>query len=107
MKLSLSDSHFEDYWLINVPSAKEMFVQAPMYLNRSNWRYAGGGNDPKWSPDSSKIAWTTPRKLVPFHGIGVWVVHLVLLDTPTLKQHLLTSDVSYESDHFWCTSRKD
>jgi hypothetical protein len=27
------------------------------------WRYAGGGNDAKWSPDSSEILWTTQQTL--------------------------------------------
>jgi hypothetical protein len=85
-----SDSHFEDYWLFDRAS--------------KTWRYAGGGNEAKWSPDSSTILWSTPRALEPIGKIRVWVSHLVLLDVRTLQQQPLTSGVSYESDFFWCTS---
>lgn len=84
-----SDAHFEDYWLFDRASR--------------TWRYAGGGNEAKWSPDSSTILWSTPRELAPIGTIHVWVAHLVLLDVQTLELHPLTSGVSYESDFFWCT----
>lgn len=84
-----SDSHFEDYWLFDRASG--------------NWRYAGGGNEAKWSPDSSAILWSTPRALASIGRIHVWVVHLMLFDVRTLELQPLTSGVSYESDFFWCT----
>lgn len=83
-----STAHFEDYWLLD--------------WNSRTWQYVGGGNDAKWSPDSSKIVWATPRELAPLGKIHVWVVHLVLLDVRTLKQQALTSGVSYEADVSWC-----
>ena len=85
-----SDSHFEDYWLFDRASR--------------TWRYAGGGNEAKWSPDSSTILWSTPRELAPIGRIHVWVAHLMLLDVRTQEQQPLTSGVSYESNFFWCTS---
>ena len=85
-----STSHFEDYWLFDRASR--------------TWRYAGGGNEAKWSPDSSTILWSTPRELAPIGRIHVWVAHLMLVDVRTLEQQPLTSGVSYESDFFWCTS---
>jgi hypothetical protein len=84
-----SDSHFEDYWLFN-PQTRE-------------WRYAGGGNEAKWSPDGSKIVWASPRELAPIGKIHVWVSHLVLLDVATLRQQKVTSGTTYESDFYWCT----
>jgi hypothetical protein len=85
-----STSHFEDYWLFDRAS--------------NTWRYAGGGNEAKWSPDSSAILWSTPRELVSIGRIHVWVAHLMLVDVRTLDQQPLTSGVSHESDFFWCTS---
>jgi len=85
-----SSSHFEDYWLFDRASR--------------TWRYAGGGNEAKWSPDSSAILWSTPRELEPIGRIHVWVTHLMLLDVRTLEQQPLTSGVSYESDFFWCSA---
>ncbi len=85
-----STSHFEDYWLFDRAS--------------KTWRYAGGGNEAKWSPDSSTILWSTPRELAPIGRIHVWVAHLMLVDVRTLEQQPLTAGVSYESDFFWCTS---
>jgi hypothetical protein len=84
-----STSSYEDYWLFDRAS--------------KTWRYAGGGNKAKWSPDSSTIVWSTPRELAPIGRIHVWVVHLMLLDVRTLKQTPLTSGVTYESDFFWCS----
>jgi len=86
-----STSHFEDYWLFDRGSQK--------------WQYIGGGNEAKWSPDSLKILWLTPRELAPIGKIRVWVAHLVLVDVRTLQQQTLTSGVSYESDFFWCMAR--
>ncbi len=102
-----SDSHFEEYWLLHIPSAKEMMFQSPpgAGLNRRDWRYAGGGNEARWSPGGSQIVWSTPRSLAPLGRIHVWVVHLVLVDVATLRQQVLTSGLSYESDHAWCESR--
>jgi hypothetical protein len=85
-----SSSHFEDYWLFDRAS--------------KTWRYAGGGNEAKWSPDSSTILWLTPRELASIGRIHVWVAHLMLVDVRTLEQQPLTSGVSYESDFFWCSS---
>ncbi len=85
-----STSHFEDYWLFDRAS--------------KTWRYAGGGNEAKWSPDSSTILWSTPRELAAIGRIHVWVAHLMLVDVRTLEQQPLTAGVSYESDFFWCTS---
>jgi hypothetical protein len=85
-----STSHFEDYWLFDRASR--------------TWRYAGGGNEAKWSPDSSTILWSTPRELAPIGTIHVWVSHLMLVDVRTLEQQTLTSGVSYESDFFWCSA---
>ena len=84
-----STSHFEDYWLFDRAS--------------KTWRYAGGGNEATWSPDSSTILWSTPRELASIGRIHVWVAHLMLVDVRTLGQQPLTSGVSYESDFFWCT----
>ena len=84
-----SDSHFEDYWLLDWADQK--------------WQYAGGGNSAQWSPDRSQIAWTTARDLAPLGKIHVWVSHLVLLDVASLKQQTLTSGVSNESEFFWCS----
>ena len=83
-----STSHFEDYWLFDRAS--------------KTWRYAGGGNEAKWSPDSSTILWSTPRELAPIGRIHVWVAHLMLVDVRTLEQRPLTAGISYESDFFWC-----
>jgi len=85
-----STSHFEDYWL---------FERATR-----TWRYAGGGNEARWSPDSSTILWSTARELASIGRIHVWVAHLMLVDVQTLEQQPLTSGVSYESDFFWCRS---
>jgi Tol biopolymer transport system component len=104
-----SSSHFEDYWLFDV--------------DQQTRQYAGGGNEARWSPDGSEIVWSTPRSLGPsgrkhgglkcpanptgtynpcqFHY--VWVSHLVLVEIPSLKQQILTSGTSYESDPSWCT----
>src|SRR4029079_14506127 len=79
-----SDSHFEDYWLLDRTSR--------------TWRHAGGGNEAKWATDSSAILWSTPRELASIRRIHVWVSHLMLLDVRTLEQQPLTSGVSYESD---------
>jgi hypothetical protein len=87
-----STSHFENYWLLDRAS--------------KTWRYVGGGNEAKWSPDSSTILWSTPRELAPIGRIHVWVVHLTLVDVRTLEQQPLTSGVSYESDFFWCLSNR-
>jgi hypothetical protein len=85
-----SDSHFEDYWLYDRVSR--------------TWKYAGGGNDAKWSPDSSTILWASPRELEPIGKIHVWVSHLILFDVATLKHQPLTQGISYESEFFWCMS---
>jgi len=85
-----STAHFEDYWLFDRASR--------------TWRYAGGGNEARWSPDSSTILWSTPRELASIGTIHVWVAHLMLVDVRTLEQRPLTAGVSYESDFFWCTS---
>jgi WD40 repeat protein len=84
-----SDSHFEDYWLLDWPHQK--------------WQYAGGGNSAQWSPDGSQIVWTTARDLAPLGTIHVWVSHLVVLDVASLKQQTLTSGISNESEFFWCS----
>ncbi|PYS25672.1 MAG: hypothetical protein DMG11_22420 [Acidobacteria bacterium] len=84
-----SDSKYEDYWLLDWTTKK--------------WRYAGGGNAAKWSPDSSQILWVAARTLEPLGKIHVWVVHLVLLDVQSLKQNVLTSGTSYVSDFYWCS----
>jgi len=84
-----STSHFEDYWLFD-RSSQEL-------------KYIGGGNEAKWSPDGTKILWSTPRELAPLGKIHVWVAHIVLLDLRTLDRRTLTSGVSYESNFFWCT----
>src|SRR5215813_3412873 len=84
-----SDSKYEDYWLLDWADKK--------------WRYAGGGNAAKWSPDSSQILWSTARTLEPLGTIHVWVVHLVLLDVESLQQNVLTSGTSYVSDFYWCS----
>jgi hypothetical protein len=80
---------YEDYWLLNWTNKK--------------WRYAGGGNAAKWSPDSSQILWSAAPTLEPLGKIHVWVVHLVLLDVESLKQNVLTSGTSYVSDFYWCS----
>jgi hypothetical protein len=83
-----SGSHFSDYWLVDWMTG--------------NWRYAGGGNSAKWSPDSSEIVWITPRSLEPMGKLQVWVTHLALLDVRTLRQQMLTSGTSIVSDFYWC-----
>lgn len=83
-----SDSKFEDYWLLD-------------WMNKK-WRYAGGGNAAKWSPDSTQILWTAARTLEPLGKIHVWVVHQVLVDVQTLKQTALTTGTSFISEFFWC-----
>lgn len=85
-----SDSHFEDYWLLD--------------WTKQTWRYAGGGNDAKWSPDSSKILWSNARSLEPLGKIDVWVVHLAMLDVQSLKLETLTSGTSYVSEFYWCSN---
>jgi len=85
-----SDSHFEDYWLFD-PASR-------------SFKYVGGGNGAQWSPDSSKILWSTPRSLGPIGKIHVWVSHLVVVDVHTLEQQSLTSGTSYEDSFFWCSS---
>jgi hypothetical protein len=84
-----SDSHFEDYWLLD--------------WARQKWQYAGGGNGAQWSPDGSQIVWTTARDLAPLGKIHVWVSHLVLLNVASLNQQTLTSGISNESEFFWCS----
>jgi hypothetical protein len=86
----ISTAHYEDYWLLD--------------WKTQSWRYAGGGNDAKWSPDSSQLLWSTPRDLVRLGKIGVWVVHLVRVDVTTLKQEPLTSGTAYVSDFAWCSN---
>ena len=83
-----SDSHYSNYWLVDWVT--------------QNWRYGGGGNAAKWSPDGSQIVWLTPRRLEPLGKLNVWVVHLALLDVRTLKQQILTSGTSIVSDFYWC-----
>ena len=85
-----STAHFEDYWLLDVA--------------QEQWRYAGGGNEAHWSPDSSAIVWTTPRDLAPLGRIHVWVSHLVVVDVRTLAKRFLTSGITYESEPFWCAT---
>jgi hypothetical protein len=85
-----SDSHFEDYWLFDRAS--------------NSLKYVGGGNGAQWSPDSSKILWSTPRSLGSIGKIKVWVSHLVVVDVRTLEQQPLTSGISYEDAFFWCSS---
>jgi hypothetical protein len=87
-----SDSHFEDYWLFDRAS--------------NSLKYVGGGNGAQWSPDSSKIMWSTPRSLGPIGKIHVWVSHLVVVDVGTLEQQAVTSGISYEDKFFWCSSGK-
>src|SRR6266446_1017731 len=84
-----SDSHFEDYWLVEWAHQK--------------WQYVGDGNSAQWSPYGSQIVWTTARDLTPLGKIHVWVSHLVLLDVASLKQQTLTSGISNESEFFWCS----
>ena len=83
-----SDSTFEDYWLLDWSAEK--------------WRYAGGGNGAKWSPDSTQILWAAARTLEPLGKIHVWVVHPVLVDVQTLNQSALTTGTSFVSEFFWC-----
>ena len=83
-----TDSQFEDYWLLDWTAKK--------------WRYAGGGNGAKWSPDSTQILWTAPRTLEPLGKIHVWVVHPILVDVQTLNQSALTAGTSFVSEFFWC-----
>ena len=83
-----STAHFEDYWLLDWQTQK--------------WQYIGGGNDARWSPDGSKILWSTKRELEPLGKMHVWVEHLVLADTRSMKQQSLTSGVTTESDFYWC-----
>jgi hypothetical protein len=66
------------------------------------WRYAGGGNAAKWSPDSTQILWSDARTLEPLGKIHVWVVHQVLVDVQTLRQTALTTGTSFISEFFWC-----
>jgi len=87
-----SSSHFEDYWLLD--------------WTHQIWRYVGGGNGARWSPDGSYISWTTARDLAPLGRIQVWVSHLVLLDVSNSGQQPLTSGISNESDFFWCSSAR-
>jgi hypothetical protein len=84
-----SDSHYQDYWIFDPASL--------------NWRYIGGGNDARWSPDGTKILWSAPRDLAPLGNIRVWVSHLILVDVQTLERKALTSGVTYVSDFFWCS----
>src|SRR4029079_708574 len=86
-----TDSKFEDYWLLDWAARK--------------WRYAGGENGAKWSPDSTQILWAAPRTLEPLGTIHVWVVHPILVDVQTLKQWPLTTGTSFVSEFFWCTLR--
>jgi hypothetical protein len=83
-----SDSHFSDYWMVD--------------WMKNNWRYAGGGNSAKWSPDGSEIVWSTPRRLEPLGKLHVWVTYLTLVDARTLRQQTLTSGTSIVSDFYWC-----
>jgi hypothetical protein len=83
-----SGSHFSDYWLVD--------------WMKKDWRYAGGGNSAKWSPDGSEIVWSTPRDLAPLGKLHVWVVNLALLDLRTLRQRILTPGTSIVSDFYWC-----
>jgi Tol biopolymer transport system component len=83
-----SDSHFSDYWMVD--------------WMKNNWRYAGGGNSAKWSPDGSEIVWSTPRRLEPLGKLHVWVTYLTLVDARTLRQQTLTSGTSIVSDFCWC-----
>jgi len=83
-----TDSKFEDYWLLDWTAQK--------------WRYAGGGNSAKWSPDSTQILWAAPRTLEPLGKIHVWVVHPILVDVQTLNQSALTTGTSIVSEFFWC-----
>jgi len=85
-----STAHFEDYWLLDVAQER--------------WRYAGGGNEARWSPDSSAIVWTTPRDLAPLGRIHVWVSHLLVVDVRTLAKRSLTSGSTQESEPFWCST---
>jgi WD40 repeat protein len=84
-----SDSKYETYWLLDWTTRK--------------WRYAGGGNAAKWSPDSSQVLWAAARTLKSLGKIHVWVVPLVLLDVQSLEQNALTSGTSYVSDFYWCS----
>jgi hypothetical protein len=84
-----TDSKFEDYWLLDWAARK--------------WRYAGGGNGAKWSPDSTQILWAAPRILEPLGTIHVWVVHPILVDVQTLKQSPLTTGTSFVSEFLWCS----
>jgi len=85
-----STSHYQDYWLLDTSSGK--------------WQYAGGGNDALWSPDGTRILWSTPRELAPLGKIHVWVVHLMTLEVATLKGKALTTGVSLESNFAWCST---
>jgi len=83
-----TDSKFEDYWLLDWTAQK--------------WRYAGGGNSAKWSPDSTQILWAAPRMREPLGRLHVWVVHPILVDVETLNQSALTTGTSIVSEFFWC-----
>jgi len=83
-----SGSHYSDYWLVDWMSKE--------------WRYVGGGNSAKWSPDGSEIIWTTPRRLEPLGKLQVWVANLALLDVRTLRQQMLTPGTSIVSEFYWC-----
>ncbi len=87
-----STSHFYNYWLLDRATRK--------------WTYAGAGNDAKWSPDSARILWSTARELAPIGKVQVWVSHLVLFDVKTMKEQILTSGVSQETNFHWCTTGK-
>ena len=84
-----SDSKYSDYWLVD--------------LAKQTWKYIGGGNNAKWSPDSSQILWTAARELQPLGKIHVWVVHLALFDLRAEKQEMLTSGTSIVSQFYWCS----
>jgi hypothetical protein len=83
-----TDSKFEDYWLLDWTARR--------------WRYAGGGNGARWSPDSTQILWAAPRTLEPLGRIHVWVVHPIVLDVQTLNQSAVTTGTSFVSELFWC-----
>ena len=83
-----TDSKFEDYWLLEWTAHR--------------WRYAGGGNGAKWSPDSTQILWAGARTLESIGSIHVWVVHPILVDVRTVEQSALTTGTSLVSEFFWC-----
>jgi len=86
-----SGQKYEDYWMLDWQSKQ--------------WRYAGGGNEAKWSPDSSQILWTSQQTLEPLGRIHVWVVHLVLVDAESLKQTPITTGTSFTEGFSWCAAR--